>query len=459
MNRRFLGAGVILSIATWMILNIIALTYITRYSTTYPLAIDEWIHIIPRVVLWERQQLTFTELISVPPNAPIDLHMYSFLLILPNLIWFDWSMRVDGIINYLIASINALVVVYLLAKVWNRHWAWLGVPILCIMLSIQQRYNFLVGVHKSLFVSIFFTVLAGMILFHAPNKTTRSLLITLLILFLGTFSSYVGWFSWVILTPFVWVVGYRKWQPLLLWSGVGIGTAWLLLQVPGYSLDTNTEFYFADTTTSLLGSLGNYFWFFLAYLGGLFTSSPQSGLLLRAFLMAVMGVVLLVWNGLQLLRARENYPLLQVCAFLIGYSMLYGAAAAFGRADQFGVQQGLANHYIAFSALFWCGVVALILKNSLDKWRASQKAPQAILLVNGLFLLLAVYYYALAGVESFQVGEAHRPFVRASEQCFVQLADPASDPRHACFVVGGFVPADDIREFAQFGLSGFSEGR
>ena len=92
MNRRFLGGGILLTIVVWMILNITALTYIIRYSTQYPLAIDEWIHIIPRIVLWEQQQLTFQDLISVPPDAPIDIHLYSFLLILPNLIWFDWSM-------------------------------------------------------------------------------------------------------------------------------------------------------------------------------------------------------------------------------------------------------------------------------------------------------------------------------------------------------------------------------
>ena len=456
MNRRFLGGGILLTIVVWMILNITALTYIIRYSTQYPLAIDEWIHIIPRIVLWEQQQLTFQDLISVPPDAPIDIHLYSFLLILPNLIWFDWSMKVDGIINYLIGSINAVVLIYLLAKVWGRHWSWLGVPILCIMLSIQQRYNFLVGVHKSLFVSVLFMLLASISLLHTPSKTTRSLVTTLFILFLGTFSSYVGWFSWVILTPFVWVAGYRRWQDYLVWFSVGALTALLLLQIPGYSLDTNTEFYFADTTTSLVGSLGNYFWFFLAYLGGLFTSSPESALLLRAFLMAVMGLVLMIWNGLQLFRSVENRALLQVCALLMGYSMLYGAAAAFGRADQFGVQQGLANHYIAFSALFWSGLVALILKNMLERWKTSPNDRSPILLVNSLFLLLAVYYYAVAGMESFQVAEAHRPFVSASEQCIIHVASPQADPRQSCFVVGGFVSADDIREFATLGLSGFS---
>lgn len=459
MNRHLLRNGVILTLIVWTILNTTALIYIARYSTTYPLAIDEWIHIIPRIVLWEKQQLTFQDLISVPPDAPIDLHLFSFLLILPNLIWFDWSMTVDGIINYLIGSINAILLLYLFSKVWKRHWVWLAVPILCITLSIQQRYNFLVGVHKSLFVSIFFTVLASISLFRSPSKTTRHLLITLLILCVGTFSSYVGWFSWVIVTPFVWVVGYRRWQDYLMWFSVGALMAFLLLNIPGYSLNTNTEFYFADTPTSLVSSLGNYFWFFLAYLGGLFTSSPESNLLLRAFLMAIMGLILMIWNGIHLLRSKRHMPLLQACALLMGYSMLYGAAAAFGRADQFGVQQGLANHYIAFSALFWCGVVALILCNLLQKLNETPPKRSPIVLMNSLFLLLAIYYYIVAGVESFQVAEAHRPFVSASEQCIIKVASPQADPRQSCFVVGGFVSADTIREFASLGLSGFSETR
>lgn len=244
-----------------------------------------------------------------------------------------------------------------------------------------------------------------------------------------------------------------------MWFSVGALMAFLLLNIPGYSLNTNTEFYFADTPTSLVSSLGNYFWFFLAYLGGLFTSSPESNLLLRAFLMAIMGLILMIWNGIHLLRSKRHMPLLQACALLMGYSMLYGAAAAFGRADQFGVQQGLANHYIAFSALFWCGVVALILCNLLQKLNETPPKRSPIVLMNSLFLLLAIYYYIVAGVESFQVAEAHRPFVSASEQCIIKVASPQADPRQSCFVVGGFVSADTIREFASLGLSGFSETR
>lgn len=439
-------------------LHLLALWYIFTYTTTYPLAIDEWLHFVPRSTRFLDGTLTLNQaasmqsLVADVPPAP---YLYSWLVTLPNVLLFDWNLRIDSIVNYVLINLNIVLIVYLLVRPQPRLFRWVLIPITALMLAVQQRWNLIVGVQNPIHIQLFFA-LATFILLAGPHRKLRNLGVAMIVAFVGSFASLIGLLTWIIALPALWFLGYKHWLHFLLWI-VGAGVAFFIFtHLPGFS--TGGGHYITGASrVSALSNVGNYALFVLTYLGAIFSPGSTANLAVT-WALAGLGLIALGFNILYLWQHTEYRVFVVVCCLLVAYGGAYGFMGAVGRFDQFGIRGALVNHYITFSAQFWCGLGGLVVLTMLDLVKRVPRR-QALLLINGLLVLMCGIYYVVGAYGTVLETQSHTAVVAQQERCIVGVATGTLPGVDHCEVYAGVVSAEMIRLLYDHRLTGFASNQ
>ncbi len=434
------------------VVNVLAVWFILTYTTTYPLAIDEWIRNVPLTTLWLDGRLTVQHLISLQSPvvaAPPGPQMVSWLLSLPNVILLHWNLRLDAMLNYFLIVINAVLLLSLIGREGGRRWL-LGIPVVALLLAVQQRYTLLVGAHKYFHMHI----LCAYLMLYALvclRPTWRTLFMAMGAAFFATFSIFSGGIVWLVTLPFLAALGYRR-AMIAAWLLGGALSLWLFVNLPGFTL--NSEFYMTGGANPLiLNRIVNGLLFVVTYIGGVFAAGPESALL-PAMTLGAMAVGLFALN-LWVLRRSSERRLILLCSVLALYGLLFGVLAAVGRADGYGVRGALLEHYIPFSVQIWIalsGMMALTFRHMLSR----TTRPSFVMTANLVVLLLGTVFYGSAALETVKYAEAHRSFVAEAEQCIVETAAGQRDNTNGCLVVGGYALPEWIKSLAGHQLTGFA---
>jgi len=432
-----------------------ALVFIFRYTTTYPLAVDEWIHVLPRATHALDGEIILLDFIRArgEVNAPSIIHLHSWTVLMPNVLLFNWNLQLSALVNYALIFINVVVVVALLTDERLQWQPILLVVVTALLLAVQQRWNLLVSIHHAIHFRILFVLLTIWFV-SRPIKSTRIVLAAAAMAYLGSLSSVVSWMVWIILLLGMIGFGYDDWRVYFIWAGGAALTALTLLVTPGFTLGLGNN-YLIGEASSLLRDVGGYVRFTLAYLGAVFTFGPQSNILL-AFVMGVLGITVYVGNVAYLWRVPGWRRYAVLCSLLVIYSGMYGGLTAIGRLQQFGVVWGLGHHYMSFGALFWCGIAGLVAA-SLHHMFTLDDQRRGLVLVNLLVILFGVLFYAYGVVGMWRFADQyHNTTVFQMEDCIVRAA-AGEDVGRGCEIVAGIATPDMIQTLYDYRLTGFAD--
>ncbi|MBN1313069.1 MAG: hypothetical protein JXB30_16780 [Anaerolineae bacterium] len=434
-------------------LHLLALWFVFTYTTTYPLSIDEWLHYVPRSLAFKSHTLSLTQVLSMEPmwgDGPPGPTFYVWFLSLPNVILFNWNLRIDSFINYVLIVVNIYLALYLLASAKPHYLIYLVVPVTALMLALQQRWNLLVGAHSGIHLEVFFALLTFVLVSRRP-RDSRNILLAAITAFMGTFSWLPGWLTWGIVFPALWLLGYRRKSVYFIWViGAGL-SAVLLINLPGFGTGWG---HYAITTGSADGLPlpVTYVLFFITWIGAVFNAGPTSNVLI-SMLMGTLGLLAAISNVIILWRRREDRDYLAVCGMLGAFSMALGMLTTVGRSAQFGVRWGMAHYYISFSVLFWISLGALII---LMVHRVGLQRYSLLAFLNMFLVLMGVIFYAHGAYSTIGVVEKHTVFVRQAEMCIERTATDPAENQDGCEIVGGVALTEWIVRLRDSGLTGFA---
>ncbi len=442
MTRRYAGL-----IGASLVFHVIAVVFISLYATRYPLAIDEWVHAVPRAVAAIEGELRVADLVQ--PLNSIHVTFFTWLILIPNMVFNDWNLRFESLLNYPLALINLVLVLRLLTQRRPYLLAWLLLPISALMLAVQQNENLLVGFHNMYHFVSMFTLLAFLMLARGVPSLLN---VGLAVLFglCATFAFGNGLLVWpigLLALPFL---GYRGWKPYALWAVAATVIIALFLTRPDLGVVQGARAEDAEALFSF-SKMPGYILFTLAYLGNVFTHGFESNILV-AFALAIFGLVMTGVNAVALWRTDRD--LVVVSMMLIAFSGGTGLLTAFGRLDMFGVRWGMATHYVSHGLLFWVGLFAM----SAQAIRRNLPEPKQVpvIMANGLLATLCALFFLFATAMMFVQSQAQLTEVAQREQCMRAVALEAADVTD-CPVNGGGASPDRIRTLYDYRLAGFAK--
>jgi hypothetical protein len=176
--------------------------------------------------------------------------------------------------------------------------------------------------------------------------------VALLIGFVATFTVASGFVMLWLLLPAMWFNGNRRWWQYVLTIVYALAVMALYISVAGVQ--------FGDVGTQNSVDVGAIFGaipFTLAFLGGLWTGITPFGIWLGG-----LGIVLLLVNGLYLLRFTNYRRATWLWAILASYPIITGALIGLTRQDTYigYLQAAVQVQYKTVVAFFWISVAALM---------------------------------------------------------------------------------------------------
>lgn len=442
-----------ISILIALMLHVGALVFIFRYTTTYPLAIDEWLHVVPRAAQTLEGNISLSDFIRANSRAgvPPIIHLHLWSLTLPNVLLLNWDLTVSSLLNYVVLIINSGLAIHILTEKSPKHRPLFLVLVTALFFGVQQRWNLITSIHLAIHCAILFLLLTLWFV-SRPDRPYRHVSLACVMAYLGSLNSVVSWIVWITLFLALIGIGYRSWKHCMIWlTGVAF-TALTLANVPGFGFSIG-DAYVTESAAGLFSSFGTIILFFLVFVGGIFTAGPQSNVLF-AFLMGSLGLSVYVLNVVYLWRNPSNRKLVVLCTMFAFHGLAWGGLAAVGRAQQFGVAWGAANHYMAYGALFWVGAGMLTI-TTLSQFRAPIIKQRGLLTVNALTVMFGIIFYCVAVLNMWQFAETFNNTVVVEREACIQEVGRGESNR-SCEVVGGIVAAEDIQTLYKYRLTGFA---
>lgn len=432
--------------------HLLALWFVFTYTTTYPLAIDEWLRYLPRSLALKSHTLSLSQILSMAPmvgDGPPGPTFYGWLISLPNVMVFNWNLQIDSLINYALVVINICLVLYLLTSARPYYRIYLVIPVTALMLAIQQRWNLLVGAHSGIHLEVLFALLTFVLVSRRPRRP-QNVLLGAITAFAGTFAWLPGWLTWVIVFPALLLLGYREKSVYFLWvMGAGLSAA-LLISLPGFS-SGDSHYAMSTELADGLPLMVTYVLFFVTWIGAVFSAGPTSNVLIP-LLMGVLGLLAVISNMIILWQRQEDRDYLVVCGMLGTLGLALGGLTTIARASQLGVRWAMTHHYISFSVLFWISVGALII---VMFHRVGLQQRSLLAFLNMFLILMGMIFYSYGVVGTVGVAEKHTVFVQEAETCIERTAASPTENPNGCEVVGGIALTEWIVGLRDSGLTGF----
>lgn len=350
---------------------------------------------------------------------------------------FNWNVRLEAFIALGSLLVYTALCVDMLRRAGRVALLWGALPLVAVMLTLQQRTNLIWSFTAMQWQYVnFFAVLALWTL-ATRAVSWRAALLAGLLATCSLFSSSAGVLSWAVIVPVMWLRGYRHWGTYVLW----IGALFSAVMLHQYGLESGA----GGTLSTLIANLDVWqLWTFVAsFWGALFVPDATTAQGVAYQLIAGAGLLALTFAALQHWRAARTLP-----SFWVGL-VLYGAGCALltGLSRSEVPFDGYFSRFMSMSLMFWAGVVGLLATAI-----PLPNTPRAARWAGGALFAAMVGAQALAGGVMWWRSAHEQPLVNGflkythaptDEKCYWALlanGDPAcllsvDDPRPGFNVV------------------------
>ncbi|MCS7070934.1 MAG: hypothetical protein NZM00_05470, partial [Anaerolinea sp.] len=347
----------------------LVLVDLSQNAGQIPLA-DEWENAVIIAIRTAEGTLT---------PADVFRQYFEHRLVLANLITvlstalFNWNLHLALILNVIVVVISFILLIALFSEQHRdgRGLALVIIPFALLLFSLRQRDLWLWSGQLIGYSLAVLFLLAGLwYVRRAPVGPAGAIgaAVCCIGMSLSVLQGFLGWFA---IGAYLMLRGYWR-QPRAPGIFAGIGVLTLILYSSGFN--------FGLLGTNLLGqpqglatNLNNLTGYVFAFLGAPFVTFDPNGIALATFA-ALIGIVLIVWNGIALWRAgriADTFIWLILIGFAIGTAILTGLGNAHAFPEP-NPAQPLTGRYIPFASLFWIGVTALGVLN-LRRWQIQHR--------------------------------------------------------------------------------------
>lgn len=317
--------------------------------------------------------------------APADIFRQYFehRLVFTNLITaistglLDWNLHLALILNLAVVITSFILLIALFGRQDEdgRGLALVIIPFALLLFALRQRDIWLWSGQLIGYSLAVVFLLAGLwYVRRAPVGIPSAIgaAIWCVCMSLSVLQGFLGWFA---IGTYLVLNGYLR-QPRALGAFAGIGALTIILYSIGFNftlLGTTA----AGQPLGLATNLNSLSGYVFAFLGAPFVTIDPTNIALATFA-ALVGIVLTVWNGIALWRARRISDA-AIWLILIGFAVSAALLTALGNAHTFpdpNPTQPLTGRYTPFASLFWVGVTALGVIN-LRRWQTRPQQPSA----------------------------------------------------------------------------------
>jgi hypothetical protein len=337
----------------------LTLAFVNSFGVNLPV-VDDW-DFAETLVRFKEHSLTLKDLWAQHNEHRI---LFPRMLMLAMANFTHWNLRAEMFLSVLLASISVVLLALLIHKSfggWNKYSVALAAIGSALFFSLSQWQNWLWGFQIAWFLPPL-CLLGTLLAQRSGLAWLGRLVISLLLMFISTFSMANGMICWVVTLPAIArALKAESLRPKRM--------AWVIWAVAFVS--TMAAYFYGYNHPSHHPSLvlalqhpGANVRFFLTWLGsavGSFLVSPYSEFHLPVSTLMILGAGALVFLGvsLTLLGACSceacSWERLDVPLALIGFSVVSGLVITLGRSG-LGHEMALESRYITYSSLFFVGL-------------------------------------------------------------------------------------------------------
>lgn len=379
---------------------LLTLSFIDSFGVNLPVK-DDW-DFAATLVRFKEHSLTLEDLWAQHNEHRI---LFPRILMLAMANFTHWNLRAEMFLSVLLASISVVLLALLIHKSfggWNKYSVSLAAIDSALFFSLSQWQNWLWGFQSAWFLPPL-CLLGTLLVQRSGLPWFGRLVISLMLMFISTFSLANGMICWVVTLPAI-ALGLKAESRRIK------RTAWVIWTVAFAS--TMAAYFCRYYRPSLHPSITLALQqpvpvtrFFLTWLGngaGSFLASPYSQYHLSITWVTILGAAALVCLCVSLallgacFREPDNWRRLDAPLALIGFSIASGLMTSLGRMG-FGNDLALESRYITYSSLSYIGLswlaIDLVYRTSMtsrNRWVMRLYTIGAVgglgVLVSGLFL-------------------------------------------------------------------------
>lgn len=404
---------------------VVVIAFILRYGYTVPW-LDDYTRVVPMMIMQQQGTLTVAELFVQLGDHRVPIP-YAISILLSAFTGGDMRWEIGFGFALMIASIGLMIALYARTSGSRTETLIFAAAAAFLHFSLGQRENWIWGHQKCIFIMVLCTYASAWALDRFPGNS-RAFWICLACTVIAAWSFLSGNVLWGVIPIALWLNGFRRWTPFLLW-GI-LAAIMIALYLQGFVPDStfreewNTQMG-ADQIRYMLAYLGNPLTGdTLHFLHG-FNGSGGAFSPLMAMLMGLLGVGLLGGNLFFAIHIRRvSMRDLSPWLLLVGFSLGNGVILSIGRGEMTGA---LVARFITLAMPFWITILALMLANLryirkekplTRRWRRG-----IVTVLIACSVVLAVGYSANTR-RALDFAESYN---RVMEQCFLTRLE--ADPR------------------------------
>jgi len=308
---------------------------------------DEW-GFVPLVIkIFKGDEILSLELISLHNE---HLIFFPRLIVLGLASISSYNLFLEIIVGWIFLSFTILVLWFLLIKTAPEA-KWTIIPITWLSYSFIQYENFLWGWSSINWYLITFCVVASIYVLNNAKESNKSFWLFIIFSLIATFTNIIGNIIWLLGLTYFRTFKKRYYAILIVFFILAIIIYFLLLE-------DNQNYNKIDTITNEPIEKIKYV---LIYLGGAVRISPNFaeqiyGALTAGIVIFSIFMTMITYYHFKIRKKLESNirPWVNLCLF----GILAAIITAIGRIN-FGVEQALANRYVAVSNLFLDGVIVI----------------------------------------------------------------------------------------------------
>ncbi|MEL7234173.1 MAG: hypothetical protein AAGK74_06745, partial [Chloroflexota bacterium] len=420
--------------------------YMALYNRENAPLFDDYLFMVPVAIATRAGTLSWDTVMGL--GIGIHTYLFSTLTTIGNAALFGWDVRLDAVVSLGVYVVLWLALLWLMFLHSREALLFAAVPLSALVMSLQKDMGYVIGILSIWAESAVLFTLVLILLTRQKRPTTARLAVIILLVFTQQLAAVNGLAAWVVLTPALWFMGYRRWRDVALWGVAAMLSIAFYASRPGFGVGDaagGAEL----TATALISNIPAYTRFVLTFLGKPFIHTNIE----LAQQVAIIGLVAMVAHAVYLVRAGETRAVI-----IWGTMALQGGASgvmiSLGRTDAWGPVHATGAWYLDISLLFWAGLAALmsislvrLLNGSTVLHRAGAYATIALTMV-----AIPFHAFGLVMSVSFRENFTHRYAEHADCTFRVPVTENLT-----CPTLGAFMDYERVNEMALYGLTVFSE--
>lgn len=306
------------------------------------------------------------------------------------LTWFTrWNLVAESLLSVIAATISLALVVATARRTGAPAWA-IMIPCAVLIFAPQQEGNLLWGFQSVWFYTAMFSF-GAVYLLTSPKRGWWALGGAIVCALGAQYSLAGGILAWGVGVIVMWINGWRRPLPYLIW--IGVGGLSTLLYFSGLSL----------TNERVPIDIGHMIRYLLSYTGGIFAlPGDQSGADYR--LLSAVAILLMLINALIIRRFDGHWRAITIWLAAGLLALGLGWLTWFGRTSPLEIDPLRAPttaRYFTFSVLFWVAFAGLAITaaSRIIVAAGSRFTPLgAVVLANAVVGIIAAVLFAISAV-------------------------------------------------------------